>query len=343
MLKIGIMGLRPRQTATFDSLIIEGAEIDVFPEGKTSVARAKAYAEAKDKVILIKSAVPSTIPGAIPVEKRIVLSGSISTVVKTIEALPGVKVSKKSDGLAQVVRKVLTLSKPKAEEPPAPVVSQKTAAQLEYERITALMESADHQPITIDTPMGYTTLYRRPTRTPTAIWPDADGRHNFRVLRNMRDEEVYRFVQPEYMSFEHWRSVVAKAIYNQNRVNASAIEAAFYSGYADLMLLPPSSMAIPEFVPMEVPTVEETPAGPALAYGEELVFDDVEIPDSPICTPVEEPSVEDTVATASAILNIEDVAFWEKAYLAFAHHQDAITAAASAGIAVAERRKVISI
>lgn len=223
-MKIGIVGLRPHQISDIqnrnfelDLEFIEASDSKrIRPENVTTLA------SKVDRVILVRSSVPATAPGAVPKEKLVLLPRgvSVSSVVRVLGEFQS-RVAKEKRRVAPLISKtVLTAFKPEGSRSDEPTPYQQLEA--------ALMR---------EIPDGYESGYKPPTDNVVVQYPGLSGRQDYKILRAAQKGDVIRFARPKHITADEWRGRINSARDYYYRMYQMVLEAHFFKTYVDLFVL----------------------------------------------------------------------------------------------------------
>ncbi len=232
-MKLGIIGLKPRQIAHLKTRKTHGYEIHFYSDSSFKAERVAAFVRKMDRVLVIGPAVPASLFNHIPYLKRHSIAGGVSTVLHWIEQNPApleeVPAKESSD-----VSLTTALEASASEESRTDVSDQPDADSVEEGSKTTLEEPPEKLGESI--PEGYLSHYV--WQPDLAIIPTGTrGRHRYEILDAAEPGDVIRFARPSDIPLATWRQRITILRWQRAHKKDQAIEAHFYPTYVDLRIM----------------------------------------------------------------------------------------------------------
>lgn len=284
-MKVGIIGLQPRQIRDVSSREFNGHEIEFYSEKTHTQEKIASFVRKMDKVILLPGHVPKRVDEWIVKTKLHTMAGGMSSVVRYLSTLP-------HDTVAEPVRPLGT-PKQVAAEVTEPVVEVKAPKKLGS---------------TI--PKGRQSQY---TWSPDigVVHPDESGEHRYDLLDAAMAGDVLRMARPKGVEYQVWRTRITSMRYNREQKKNQLLEAHYYEEYVDLLVVDPNPEAT------KATATEE----PALGRGDIMAAAGVHVVEaSPAPPPAETPAIHPALLPGPPAVVVNDLErdFWMKTFLAYA-------------------------
>lgn len=279
-MKIGVMGLRPRQIADMRGRKFNGHELSFYDEKAYAPEKVASFVRKVDKVLVVTAGIPipkRTLEG-IPHAKCHHLAGSISTIIRYLDTLPPAEEPAAPEAKVertvvptghakkqtQVVRTMETpKTAPAAEEPPA---------QEAVETVAPEVPKPAPKRLASDVPTGRQSQYTLPKHDILVNYPNSGGIQDYTILRAAQPGDVIRFARPEGVPLAKWRNRVAATRNGYWRQYGILIEAHFYEDYVDLVVMRQDK--VPQnTVNVTAPRERPEPAFPARDLGTTTVVE----------------------------------------------------------------------
>lgn len=239
-MKIGVMGLRPRQIADVRGRKFNGHELSFFEEKSYSPEKVASFVRKVDKVLVVTAGIPipkRTLEG-IPHGKCHHLAGSISTVIRYLDTLP--RAEKPAAAEPKVERTVVSTGHVKKQtqvvrtmDVPKPVSATQEAPATPA---SAVPEPAPKR-LASDVPSGRQSQYTLPKHDILVNYPNSGGIQDYTILRAAQPGDTIRFARPKGVALAKWRNRVAATRNGYWRQYGILIEAHFYEDYVDLVVM----------------------------------------------------------------------------------------------------------
>lgn len=289
-MKIGIIGLQPRQIADVRKRTFNGHEVEFYDEKTYSQEKVSSFVRKMDKLVLLPGHAPKRVSEWIPKTKLLqTMAGGISSVVRLLETIPA---DASPEPLAP-----LRVNRPEPklpEERPAPV-------DLPAPTVTIKPPKKLGQTI----PQGRQSQY---TWSPdhSIVHPNESGEHRYDLLDAALPGDVLRMARPKGVEYQVWRTRITSMRYAREKSKGQILEAHYYEEYVDLQVYDTG------------PTDESTGASTEVATGqpaaaEETVFTPV-ADESTTKVTQETPAAEQASETPTSS-NPLHADFWTKAYI----------------------------
>lgn len=294
-MKIGIVGLKPRQMADLRNREF-AHELSFFDSEKHySAAALASFSRDMDTVLFLQQVVPKHIIKASPADKRVMLTGSISSVIQYVEGLDGPLQSEVTRDQEEPDKGRVTVKRGKSKAAaPAPVVKEEQApvkrplssirrhaapttmgdllvnalaGQVKLERLTSLV------------PDGRTSEYVRPERN----MPLLRGKDVYDLNRPMQRAsvgEVVRFEADKDITFsERLAELRSMLAFLEQRWNFT-LEAHLYEDYTDVLKMTRYESYLPrkEEAPQPIEFIEKEDE----AVEQEPVTEEAPVPSAPL-------------------------------------------------------------
>jgi hypothetical protein len=219
-MKIGIMGLRPRQVADVAGRKFNGHELLFYSEKAYSPEHVASFVRRVDKVIIIQTGMPKSAISQVPYLKRHTMAGSISTVIRYLETIP--------------------CDTPKEEPiqpapPPQPAKLEPTVAEV-VQQATQLPPPAAPKELAVMLPPGYESQYAW-TPDVAVIQMLPSGSHSYELLDAAVPGDVLRYARPEDVELSVWKTRIYTLRYQRQKKAHQLIEAHFFKHYVDLLVM----------------------------------------------------------------------------------------------------------
>lgn len=215
---VGIVGLRPRQIDDVRRREISGLSIHFYEQKSFDSDQLSAFGRKVDKIFVMPHHVPKSVPKLIPADKRVVVTGSVST----------------------LIRQLSTLQKPL--QVPAPVASTKikpAITQLDGET-TWRGPLAEHQTVSQAKPVAPVVLQgERPVyayKDDVVVQPCGPGGiQNYRILGAVQLGDIIRFERPRKVNARVWKTRIANARSYYLKKLGIVFEPHFFKDMVDLL------------------------------------------------------------------------------------------------------------
>lgn len=276
-MKIGIIGLRPRQVTELQH---RQHPVDIFfygEKGQTAEV-VERFSHDKDHVIVMAGHVARPVIGAVDKSKRHVVTGSVSAVSRLIEELLKHEELKRAphrqDRPAKLdpapMREVVTADTEVKDEPQTTetTATETTANGGKIARAINIQPKPE-RPLLSDVeiarqvPRGYESIYTLPVVPRVIIQPDLGGRTDYAPLRSLDVGQVARVKRPPGLNLVEWQARInAIRSYQARSINV-ALEAHFFDAHVDLLVLSKThGMETPVKVPAAIAEVTAPPVEP---------------------------------------------------------------------------------
>lgn len=360
-MRIGVVGLLPKQVVNLEKHHFE-SEVNCFDsDGRFNSSAFGRFVLEHDRLLLLEKMVPTHVAKTVPLDKRVVLSGSVSSVARYIEDLEALNrgaplvarvdscrinrpwEGSEADDLAKAVQSLQNSTKTQAVVEPATKettqVSESPKEPLGVQPTlkVALAELPARVKLALakDVPSGKDSQYHLPKGDVLINYPNSGGVQDYRILKASQPGDVVRFARPEGLELGKWRNRVGATRNNYWRQYGILLEAHFYEEYVDLLVMDQTDNTLPRHtvaVRREEPDHEPRDLGSTV-----LVASDEGVPAVLAETPVKEAPREKPVYTEA------EQTFWREICLsAYGRGLDMDQAAFQADQAVAEYRKRFS-
>lgn len=295
-MKIGIIGLQPRQISDVSGRKFNGHELEFYTQKSFAAESVAAFVRKVDRVVLITTGAPKNVVSLIPYTKRHTMAGSISTVIRYLDSLPSdeaasapVKDASKSSA------KVEAMVKQTAVAPKRPLSNE--------ELVKIATQVSPPKKLFSNTPSGYDSQYVW-RESASTVEPNASGRYQYDLLDAAEPGDVVRFLRPKGLDAATWKTRITFVRSSRKTHNGQLIEAHFYEKYVDLLVMERRKK------PQPVQTVEHVA---------EPISDKPLSPDQPIESisfPLEERAVEPAVRDSAKPATPEEFQFWRDVFVA---------------------------
>lgn len=237
-MKIGILGLRPRQFADIAGRRFNGHEVFNYDAKSYNQESVASFCRKMDKVLIIRTGLPPSAIEYVTFTKRHVMTGSVSTIIRYLDTIPSETPTE-------------TLVKQAAVQPKKAVTNEELVKQATQVTLTP------PQKLTSIVPQGYESQYTWSLEA-TTVKPSETGKHSYELLDAATPGDVLRLMVPANVDFTTWKTRIYSLRHYRQKQRDQLIEAHFYPKYVDLLVMKPK---VVEEVKQEVAgTVEEQPA-----------------------------------------------------------------------------------
>jgi len=293
MLKIGVVGLRPRQisdlmTRTFASRV---ECLELFNKKRSEPALLR-FGQDCDRIVMVEKAIPPWAVKMVPAEKRFMVGGGISSVAHCIENLEALAADKKSSrpvvnlptvserqahqAALAAAEAALEASRVALAEPSAESLEKAVQGLVEGGTPKTLSQALAEAPkitklsLAQDVPPGKHSQYCLPKSDILINYPNSGGVQDYKILIAAQPGDVVRFARPEGLNLERWRMRVSTMRSYYWRQKSILLEAHFFEEYVDILVMNQAEDTVPKntiAVRIEKPsedskaTVEPRPTG----------------------------------------------------------------------------------
>lgn len=212
-MKIGIIGLKPRQIADVGARKFNGHTIEFYEEKSYSQVQVTAFARKVDRVLLLPLNAPKRISSWVLRDKLVTLAGGISTIIRYLDKLPHAESSESVEDV-EVVQEAISGPVPPT---PTPMV------QLPRLLGQTLVK-------------GIQSFYRWRSDI-TVVEPNAKGGHRYDILDAALPGDVVRMGIPVGMEQSVLRTRIAAMRYNREKTRGQLMEVHYYENYFDLFVV----------------------------------------------------------------------------------------------------------
>lgn len=229
-MKIGIVGLRPRQISDLQARNLP-LDISFFGEKSQTATNIDRFVQGKDQVVLMAGHVSKLTITAVPSDKRRVMTGSVSSLIQYLKTF---------------VKDDPTLKEPSRVSQIAPVaVNEDIQPPPTIRKVARAINIPPRPPVPSvqllksDVPRGRIKQYTKDMVPRVVEQPDDDGRIDYTALRHLSIGQVARFRRPDGLSFQVWQQRVrATRSYHSTKLNIHT-EAHFFDTYVDILVIEP--------------------------------------------------------------------------------------------------------
>lgn len=257
-MKIGIIGLRPRQYSDLRARNINGHELVFFEDKTCGREQVAAFTRKVDHVILLPNAAPKKVSEWVLKDKLKTLVGGISTVIRYVEQLPSEHASGvRERALARsIIRKGTepqTMPNPHTIDPlivesaqpkvPDVATEQQPVADKPIATFTAHSLAKPPRKLGQTIPKGRQSEYEWSPDV-SMVKPDTYGNHRYELLDAAIPGDVVRFARPKHVPFDVWRLRLTSMRYSREKSKGQFLEVHYYENYADMLVVNPDGTAL---------------------------------------------------------------------------------------------------
>lgn len=234
-MKIGIIGLRPRQAAdVLKRNLAHEIECYDFDRPYTH-ATMTAFSRNKDHIVVMQKIVPRHATDGVEPSKLHMVLGSVSAVIRHIEELPA-PVEATETKATKSREKPPVYNAPKLEEfafDPEPVVEPMVKVVEEAPKVVA----PPARLIASNVPEGHRSQYLLPKSDILINYPNSGGVQNYGIMQAALVGDVVRFARPEGLSLANWMARIASMRSNHWLRHGMLLEAHFFNEYVDIQVM----------------------------------------------------------------------------------------------------------
>jgi hypothetical protein len=245
MFKIGIMGLKPRQSSSIDLTAFPHLSVAFYDERSYSRAAVTKFVGNYDKVIVLQRNVPGPTTSYVPNEKLSIITGSVSSVVRELETIEQAQAA--SDTPAQKEENKPKFKIPKDWSAPSPEVLamsvEEEVAKPEPEPVAEVAAAPEKKiqrvALAMDLPEGYRSQYSLPEVDCDVVvnFPNSNGVQSYMLLMAAEPGDVLRFARPADTSLTVWRQRINSVRWRYQKIHGKLLEAHYYQDYVDLQVM----------------------------------------------------------------------------------------------------------
>lgn len=245
MYKVGIMGLKPRQSSSIDLTAFPHLSVAFYDERSYNRGPVTKFAGNYDKVIVLQRNVPGPTMSFVPNEKLGIITGSVSSVVRELETIEQAQAA--SDAPAQKEENKPKFKIPKNWSAPSPEVlamsAEEETATPEPEPVAevaaAPVAKVQRVALAMDLPEGYRSQYSLPEVDCDVVvnFPNSNGVQSYMLLMAAEPGDVLRFARPADTSLTVWRQRINSVRWRYQKIHGKLLEAHYYQDYVDLQVM----------------------------------------------------------------------------------------------------------
>jgi hypothetical protein len=302
-MKVGIIGLQPRQIRDVGERKFNGHEVEFYNEKTYSQEKVAAFVRRMDKVIWLPGHTPKKLDEWITKTKLQTMMGGMSSVVRYLSTLP--------QDTAETTRPVEV----KKVSPPVEVETAVLAGP-----VIVTVQPPKKLGATI--PKGRESQY---TWSPDVgiVHPNESGEHRYDLLDAALPGDVLRLARPQGVEYQVWRTRITSTRYSREKTKGQILEAHYYEGYVDLLVVNTDGK-----VEAVTDSAESEQSQEVVKDAASIFIQDVPPPQgSPDVRPV--PTKEEVAKPASLAGDVA-MDFWMKTFLAYTDRLDPTTCAGMA-------------
>ena len=248
-MRIGIIGLRPRQVSDIQSRAFD-IDLDFLTVKDADPAKVERFSRDKSRVVVMTGHVMRDAASMVPSEKRQFINGSVSALSRYLEEV--VEEMKKSGYSGKQVEPwysdVPYLPGGAVVEvedwgPVGDTETPKVVVEVNPVQITVgekmVQEEKKEAPVKIASqlPEGRRSQYLLPKSDILINYPNSGGVQNYQILLAAIPGDVVRFARPEGLSLASWRKRIEMTRHNYWKKHGLLLEAHFFNEYVDVQVM----------------------------------------------------------------------------------------------------------
>lgn len=229
-MRVGIIGLRPKQVEAFNRRHFDGVEINFYPHKTFTRDHIDPFCRPLDKVIVLQNLVPNNDQKLVPKDKRVIAVGSTSSILRVLETYQ-TPVQQVATALPRSVIPKNLNPAPMTEQSPA---TSNTAVS---EGRGPLMVTRGPSPVTsVFTDVSDNRKIEYVYRENVVVQPcGPDGKQNYKILGAVQLGDIVRFERPKKVNPRVWTSRIQQARSYYKAKMGIVFEAHYYKNVVDLL------------------------------------------------------------------------------------------------------------